>query len=158
MVVTRRTMALALVLAGGCDDPFAGGSSTVAPHYTTITYRDLRELGPDELLSIELDGVYARVFEFDSSERSIDFSRLEITTTDVGPMSMSLWLARQAARHEVDLEGLPSGRFRLTNDRSAGVAGLAPMSAESQGYRACTAVDVVELDAVVGVLFVDEGC
>lgn len=160
--MTGLLLALALTPTGGCDEAFSsGGSATVTPMYATITARDLRGLEDGETLAIELDGAYPTVFEFDGRSGSIDFSRLEITAPGETSMSMRLWLARQVAAHGVDLEALPSRRFRLSNDRQAGVAGLqeAGDAPPTQSvFRSCSAIDVVELDAVVAVLFVDGGC
>lgn len=150
-------VALGLVAAAGCEAAFyGGGASTLTPMFTTITQRDLRALEGDERLPIDLDGPYASVFEFDGRREAIDFNRLELTTPDGESISMAIWLARQAADHEVDLEGLPSRRFRLANDRSAGLRGLSEMSTAPE-FRVCEAIEVAELDAVVAVMFVLDG-
>lgn len=149
------------VLAAGCDEALSSGGVTDAtPLRATITARDLRGLERGELLTIALDGTYPTVFEFDGRDGAIDFSRLEIATPDES-VPMRRWLARQAAAYGVDLEGLPSRRFRLTNDREAGVGKLPEGTGEPTEpvFRGCAAIEVVELDAVVAVLFVDDaGC
>lgn len=151
-----------VVLASGCDEAFSsGGVTTATPLRATITARDLRGLDDGEVLTIALDGTYPTVFEFDGRAAAIDFSRLEIVTPDEDAVPMRRWLARQAAAHGVDLEGLPSRRFRLTNDREAGVGRLPEETGAPTEpvFRGCAAIEVVELDAVVAVLFVDdEGC
>ena len=150
-------------MSGGCDEAFTGGGVTTAtPLYATITARDLRGLADGEALTIALDGAYPTVFEFDGRDGPIDFSRLEITTPDEeAPVPMRRWFARQVAAHGVDLEGLPSERFRLANDRSAGVGKLPERTGvpTEPVFRGCAAIEVVELDAVVAVMFVDDaGC
>lgn len=155
----RRVMtivALVMSTAVGCDEAFhAGGASTVTPMFTTITQRDLRGLEAEERLEIDLDGPYPLVVEFDGRKEQIDFDRLEITTPDGKSIAMSIWLAHQAASHEVDLEGLPSRRFRLANDRDAGLGGLSDVTPE---FRACSAVEVAEIDELIAVMFVDGEC
>lgn len=151
--------ALTMLATTGCDEAFyAGGASTVQPMYTTITQRDVRRLAGDERLAIELDGPYPSVIEFDGRRETIDFDRLELTTPDGESISMSIWLAHQAARHSVDLEGLPSRRFRLANDRDAGLGGLDEATPAPE-FRSCESFEVAELDEVIAVMFVeDEGC
>lgn len=155
-------MTACAVLAAGCDEAFtSGGVTTATPLRATITARDLRGLEDGEALTIALDGTYPTVFEFDGRGGAIDFSRLEIATPDETAAPMRRWLARQAAAYGVDLEGLPSRRFRLTNDREAGVERLPEGTGEPTEpvFRGCAAVEVVELDAVVAVMFVDDaGC
>jgi hypothetical protein len=147
--------ALLVMTAAGCDEAFhAGGASTVTPMFTTITQRDLRGLDAEERLAIELDGPYPLVVEFDGRREQIDFDRLEITTPDGKSIAMSIWLAHKAASHGVDLEGLPSRRFRLANDRDAGLGGL---SEPAPQFRACEAVEVAEIDELIAVMFVDGG-
>lgn len=144
-----------MVATAGCDEVFhAGGVSTVTPMFTTITQRDLRGLEDGERLSIDLGGPYPLVVEFDGRKEQIDFDRLEITTPDGESIAMSIWLAHKAASPGVDLEGLPSRRFRLANDRDAGLGGLPE---PVQTFRACEAVEVTEIDELIAVLFVDDG-
>lgn len=146
---------LVVMTAAGCDEAFhAGGASTVTPMFTTITQRDLRGLAAEERLEIELDGPYPLVVEFDGRKEKIDFDRLEITTPDGRSIAMSIWLAHKAASHAVDLEGLPSRRFRLANDRDAGLGGLSDALPE---FRACESVEVAEIDELIAVMFVDGG-
>lgn len=158
MRAEARIWALGLALLGGCDEAFSGGGvATVTPMFATITARDLRALGPEESLTVELDGAYPTVFEFDGRDGGIDFDRIEIATPEASPMAMSLWLARQVPTSGVDFGGLPSARFRLANDRMAASLGLAePDPAEAEG---CAPIEVVELEALVAVVFVaDSGC
>lgn len=153
MSMARASMwALAGLLAAGCDAAFtAGGVATVTPMFATITARDLAGLGRDEMLSVELDGAYPTVFEFDGRDGKIEFQRIEITPPGADPVSMQLWLARQAPTRGIDLTQ-PGARFRLANDPMAASIGIADFgdSAESD----CSPVDIVELDEVVAVLFV----
>ena len=146
------------LMMAGCDEVFtAGGVATAKPLFATITARDLRDLGPDESLLVELDGAYPTVFEFDSRGGSIDFGRIELATPDVASISMHIWLARQVPTHGIDFAGLPGARFRLANDRMAASLGI-PDASHSQP-RSCEPVDIVELDDLVAVLFVaDAGC
>jgi hypothetical protein len=152
----RVTQMIAWALAGlsvaGCDAAFtAGGVATVTPMFATITARDLKDLGRDELLSVELDGAYPTVFEFDNRDGALDFQRIEITAPGAEPVSMHLWLARKAATTGLDL----APRFRLANDSTAASMGLAEPDdpAESE-----CGIKMVEVDALVVVLFARSSC
>ena len=66
MRAEARIRALGLALPGGRDEAFSGGGmATVTPMFVTMTARDLRELGPEKSLTVERDGAYPTVFEFD---------------------------------------------------------------------------------------------
>lgn len=149
-------LALLLAAVGGCDGGFTGGVSEVSPLFAEISQRDFAGLERDEALSIELDGPYPTVFEFDGEAAPLDFSRVEISAPGHEPLPMDLWLARQAVTFGVDLAGLPTRRFRLSNDRGAAAVGLA----EGVEFRdaACEDAELVELDGLVAVVFHADAC
>lgn len=154
--MTRVIIAAALVTmpAAGCDDLLtAGGVATGTPLFSSLTADDVRELGPDESLAVELDGAYPTVFELDGRGGAIDFGRIIISTADAAPMSLATWLARQGSA--LDLVWQSGARFRLANDLAAASLGLP--EPDTSELRSCDPFDIVELDDVVVVMF-DSAC
>ncbi|MDC0716479.1 hypothetical protein [Nannocystis bainbridge] len=140
----------------GCEDVLsAGGVATATPVFTSITAGDLRALDRGESVLVALDGEYPVVFEFDGRRGALDFGRIEIATPEGVRRPLQVWLDAFASAQGIGFAALTSGRFRLANDVAAASLGIAT----GKPAAGCEAVDLVEIDGVVAVLFVtDAGC